>query len=681
MLRGYRYARPFKFQGTSLKGSAPAAVATNTILFVGLFIIASATLSSFWVQTSNFQIGSSTNQTIVVSDKFKKTPKSVEFPLNCSIGSNANQTQTCPANYPTTFSNTDELDPSPNPLCPDYFRFIHQDLMPWKRTGITRDMVENAKKTAHFRLVIVKGKVYVEKYKQSIQTRDVFTIWGILQLLRRYPGRLPDLEFMFDCDDQPVIRSRDYQGLNSTRVPPLFRYCGDRWTKDIVFPDWSFWGWNEINIKPWEGFLKDVKKGNQRIKWMDREPYAYWKGNPFVSDTRKDLLKCNVSGTQDWNARLFIQDWILESQQGFKQSNVADQCTHRYKIYIEGYAWSVSEKYILACDSVTLLVKPKYYDFFTRGLQPVHHYWPVRHENKCRSIKFAVDWGNNHKQKAQAIGKAASNFIQEELKMDYVYDYMFHLLNEYAKLLRFEPRIPKGTTHLCSESIACPADESPKKSMTESLVKSPSATDPCTMPPPYEPRALAKLYRRNINSITQVQQWEDKYWENLSKQQRFFKLYGCYPHNFINREKPFLIGDKMANAASGMAVHDDCKLRFKELKAKRSYRFILFKIEQQQIVVDKLGEPSESYDDFTSSFPADECRYAVYDFDFTTEENCQKSKIFFIAWSPDSSKVRMKMVYASSKDRFKRELDGISFELQATDPSEMSLDIVKGRAC
>ncbi|KAE9597749.1 putative ADF/Cofilin, ADF-H/Gelsolin-like domain-containing protein [Lupinus albus] len=81
-----------------------------------------------------------------------------------------------------------------------------------------------------------------------------------------------------------------------------------------------------------------------------------------------------------------------------------------------------------------------------------------------------------------------------------------------------------------------------------------------------------------------------------------------------------------------MAVHDDCKLRFQELKSKRSYRFILFKIEQQQVVVDKLGEPTESYDDFMASFPADECRYAVYDFDFTTEENCQKSKIYFIAW-------------------------------------------------
>ena len=38
------------------------------------------------------------------------------------------------------------------------------------------------------------------------------------------------------------------------------------------------------------------------------------------------------------------------------------------------------------------------------------------------------------------------------------------------------------------------------------------------------------------------------------------------------------------------------------------------------------------------------------------------------------------MIYASSKDRFKRELDGIQVELQATDPTEMDLDIFKSRA-
>ena len=81
-----------------------------------------------------------------------------------------------------------------------------------------------------------------------------------------------------------------------------------------------------------------------------------------------------------------------------------------------------------------------------------------------------------------------------------------------------------------------------------------------------------------------------------------------------------------------MAVDDSCKLKFLELKAKRNHRYIIFKIEDQQVIVDKLGSPNASYEEFTSSFPSDECRYAVYDFDFTTDENCQKSKIFFIAW-------------------------------------------------
>lgn len=89
-----------------------------------------------------------------------------------------------------------------------------------------------------------------------------------------------------------------------------------------------------------------------------------------------------------------------------------------------------------------------------------------------------------------------------------------------------------------------------------------------------------------------------------------------------------------ANAASGMAVNDECKLKFLELKAKRTYRFIVFKIDEKlkQVIVEKVGEPVSSYEDFTAALPADECRYAIYDFDFVTEENCQKSKIFFIAW-------------------------------------------------
>nr|XP_029120238.1 actin-depolymerizing factor 7 isoform X1 [Elaeis guineensis] len=127
----------------------------------------------------------------------------------------------------------------------------------------------------------------------------------------------------------------------------------------------------------------------------------------------------------------------------------------------------------------------------------------------------------------------------------------------------------------------------------------------------------------------------------------------------------------------------ECTTLYAQVSVDACSQFGFFHIIEEklkQIIVEKVGEPTLSYEDFTASLPADECRYAIYDFDFVTEENCQKSKIFFIAWSPDTSRVRSKMLYASSKDRFKRELDGIQVELQATDPTEMGLDVIRGRA-
>ncbi|CAI5490987.1 unnamed protein product [Closterium sp. Naga37s-1] len=136
----------------------------------------------------------------------------------------------------------------------------------------------------------------------------------------------------------------------------------------------------------------------------------------------------------------------------------------------------------------------------------------------------------------------------------------------------------------------------------------------------------------------------------------------------------------MANARSGMAVSEECLLKFSSLQKKKAYRFITYKIEKDQIVVDKFGEPEKTYADFQAALPENDCRYAVFDHEFVTDDHCHKSKIFFIAWSPDTSAVKNKMIYASSKDTFRQQLAGVQIELQATDASEMDLDIIKSKA-
>ncbi|GAV79998.1 Glyco_transf_90 domain-containing protein [Cephalotus follicularis] len=430
--------------------------------------------------------------------------------LNCTT---LNTTITCPTNnYPN--SNREDL-PRPSPAaCPEYFRWIHEDLRPWAHTGITREMVDSGRATSDFRLVIVDGKAYFETYRKAFQTRDVFTHWGILQLLRKYPGQVPDLDLMFECDDRPAIASNYYNGSHVPVSLPIFRYCSVDDLAYIVFPDWSFWGWPEINIHPWNTLLEDLKEGNKRTRWMEREPHAYWKGNPNFIQPRQDVMKCNVTEHQDWNLRVYALDWQKETQEGYQNSDMASQCNHRFKIYIEGIGWSVSEKYILACDSLTLLVKPRYHDFFSRGLVPMHHYWPIKQDDKCKSLKFAVDWGNRNKQKAQAMGKAGSEFILRDLKMDYVYDYMLHLLTEYAKLLTFKPTIPENVTAMCSEKMGCPADGLVKKFMMESMVKGPADTSPCTIPPPFAASSLYGILSRKENSTKEVELWEKKYWDS-----------------------------------------------------------------------------------------------------------------------------------------------------------------------
>ncbi|KAL2892241.1 O-glucosyltransferase rumi [Bienertia sinuspersici] len=362
------------------------------------------------------------NFTLFSNNNNHKHPKKDEYLLNCT---SSNMNITCPANYPpTTFDSTS------NQTCPEYFRWIHEDMKTWKNQGITKEMVERLKKTAHFRLVIVNGTAYVKQYTKAYQTRDDFTLWGILQLIKLYPGRLPDLDLMFQCHDKPSIKRKYYQGWRAVfghpQPPPQFHYCGDDSTFDIVFPDWSFWGWPEVNVKPWVPLEKDLKEGNAMKNWTSRKSIG--------------------SRNQEKGLRTQI------------------------------------------CQS--------------------NHYWPINDKRLCKSIKFAVEWGNNNGDKAQEIGKAGSRFIFEQIKMENVYDYMFHVLNEYGKLLQYTPTVPEGATALCSERFACSPMGLQTTYKIETMVDGPSKRGPCDLPPPYDSLTVQYLRDQNEKIKEQVKTWE-----------------------------------------------------------------------------------------------------------------------------------------------------------------------------
>ncbi|MBW0465246.1 hypothetical protein O181_004961 [Austropuccinia psidii MF-1] len=132
--------------------------------------------------------------------------------------------------------------------------------------------------------------------------------------------------------------------------------------------------------------------------------------------------------------------------------------------------------------------------------------------------------------------------------------------------------------------------------------------------------------------------------------------------------------------ASGVAVNPACIEEFLSLKLGKKIKYVIFLISSdcKEICVEKTSD-SDSYDDFLADLPPQSCRYAVYDFQFEMGEGT-RNKLCFITWSPDSAKIKDKMLYASSKEALRRALVGIGVEVQGTDISEVAYDSVLEKA-
>lgn len=82
-------------------------------------------------------------------------------------------------------------------------------------------------------------------------------------------------------------------------------------------------------------------------------------------------------------------------------------------------------------------------------------------------------------------------------------------------------------------------------------------------------------------------------------------------------------------------MDDACLNVFQELKLRKKSRFITYKLssDNRTIVVEKEAKRDAKYDEFVAGLPDDDCRYAVYDFEYEkSPQEGVRSKIIFIVW-------------------------------------------------
>ncbi|KAJ1872362.1 cofilin [Coemansia sp. RSA 486] len=162
--------------------------------------------------------------------------------------------------------------------------------------------------------------------------------------------------------------------------------------------------------------------------------------------------------------------------------------------------------------------------------------------------------------------------------------------------------------------------------------------------------------------------------------------------------------------SSGIPVNDLCKAKFVGLKRCHLYRYVIFKIndDNKEIIVDHRyrtkkassdaseteavteGDDRENtsnmdfetqsqekiFTDFVARLPEDQCRYAVFDVEYA-KGDVVSNKIVFISYSPDTAKIKPKMLYSASKDALTKVLDGIHESIQINDPDDLTLEHVQ----
>ena len=136
-------------------------------------------------------------------------------------------------------------------------------------------------------------------------------------------------------------------------------------------------------------------------------------------------------------------------------------------------------------------------------------------------------------------------------------------------------------------------------------------------------------------------------------------------------------------SVSGVEVDAEVVTAYQAVKRSKS-RFLVMKVVENlgRVVVEHAGDKDAQYGTFEQSLPDADCRYAVWDHKLTNSDGCKITRLVFVLWSPDNAPIKSKMLYASTKDFLKQNLDGIGVELHATDESEISFEemdeLVKG---
>lgn len=145
-------------------------------------------------------------------------------------------------------------------------------------------------------------------------------------------------------------------------------------------------------------------------------------------------------------------------------------------------------------------------------------------------------------------------------------------------------------------------------------------------------------------------------------------------------------GSSLWARLGGASCSPDVISSFDEIYYGKVLGFVIYKIvhtKAENVVVDKRGHVSKTFDEFLTNVPTDQPCYILYDCEYEIQisvdwppRKCRK--FLLISWCPDNAPIRSKMLQSVSKIKFMKALSesGLTCrDIEITDWRELTKDV------
>ncbi|KIW08853.1 uncharacterized protein PV09_00778 [Verruconis gallopava] len=243
---------------------------------------------------------------------------------------------------------------------PDYYREIDRAVT-WRKEQNLPKIEESQMDISWreggeiMRLMIYDRKLYIIEHRFSEHGYDLPRALSLLHEIHRaiiaYSGPLPNIEFSMSLGDWPGDPDAKWPIWVLTR----WKDENDKW----VMPDFGYWSWPLDVIGDYSQFRTDVRENE--VPWEDKLKKAVWRGAVGTNKLREDLVR--VSKGRSWSD-IHAVEWINMTTMddgSFKRSlTITDHCNYQFLVHTEGHTYSGRGKYLLNCESVSVVHKPNW---------------------------------------------------------------------------------------------------------------------------------------------------------------------------------------------------------------------------------------------------------------------------------------------------------------------------------